>query len=207
MKTILGKKLGMTQIFDADGQAIVVTAVEAGPCSVTQIKTAEKDGYTSIQYAFGGKRKKPGKALAGHFAKSKVDPVMTVREVRIDDPSAYSLGQKINGEIFKEGDYVDVVGTSKGKGFQGVIKRHHFSGGPATHGSRFHRAVGSVGCRKPQHTVKGRKGAGRMGGERVTVQNLQIKKIMTDKNLIFITGAVPGTKGSLVVIKEAVKTL
>ena len=206
MKTIIGKKLGMTQVFDSAGDVVQVTAVEAGPCTIVQIKSEENEGYNSVQLAFGKKLRTPSKALAGHFKKSNVDPVKVLREVRVDDTKEFSAGQQILADIFKEGDCIDVVGTSKGKGYAGVIKRHNFSGGPATHGSRFHRAVGSVGTRHPQRTVKGRKNAGHMGDERVTVQCLHVQSVVPEKNLILIKGAVPGPRGGIVKIQEAVKS-
>ncbi len=206
MKTIIGKKLGMTQVFNSAGVVVPVTAIEAGPCTVVQVKTEEKEGYRSLQIAFGKKIKKPVKPIEGHFKKGNCEPVKVLREVRVEDTKDYSAGQKISAEIFKEGDLIDVVGTSKGKGFAGVIKRHNFSGGPASHGSRFHRAVGSVGSQSPSRTVKGRKNAGHMGNERVTVQGLKVESVNPEKNLILVKGAVPGPRGGIVLIQEAVKS-
>ncbi|RMF97662.1 MAG: 50S ribosomal protein L3 [Candidatus Schekmanbacteria bacterium] len=205
MKAIIGKKIGMTQVFSKEGEVIPVTAVSAGPCTVVQIKTLETDGYNSIQLGFGEKIKKPKKPIEGHFKKYNSEPMRVLREVRIENINDYSSGQQIKADIFKEGERVDVVGTSKGKGFAGVVKRHNFSGGPATHGSRFHRAVGSIGCKKPARTVKGRKMPGHMGNRRVTVQGLSIQSVIPEKNLILIKGAVPGPKGGIILIKESIK--
>lgn len=206
MKTIIGKKLGMTQVFDNSGEVVQVTAVEAGPCTIVQIKSEENEGYNSLQLSFGKKLRAPSKPIAGHFKKNNVEPVKVLREVRVNDTKEYASGQQILADIFKEGDFIDIVGTSKGKGYQGAIKRHNFSGGPATHGSRFHRAVGSVGTRHPQRTVKGRKNAGHMGNERVTVQSLRVQSVAPEKNLILIKGAIPGPRGGIVIIQEAVKS-
>ena len=208
IKGILGKKLGMTQIFDEDNRVIPVTVVEAGPCVVTQIRTPETDGYSAIQIAYGDidprKAKKP---QAGHFKKAGVNPRRFVTEVRMDDTSGYELGQEFNATIFEGDAYVDVAGTTKGHGYAGAMKRHGFAGQGAAHGNQAaHRRVGSIGaCATPGRVFKGTRMAGRMGGNRVTTQNLKIQRIDGDNNLILIKGAIPGAKGSVVTVKTAVK--
>lgn len=208
MKSILGKKVGMTQIFDQDGTVIPVTLVEAGPCYVTQKKTVEKDGYNAIQLGFEEvPEKRLTKPLLGHLKRSNSPSVKHMREFRVADPEEYTDGQKIDVSIFAVGDTVDVVGTSKGKGFAGVVKRHGFRGGPKTHGqSDRWRASGSVGAGStPGRVLKGIRMAGRMGNERVTVQNLKVALVDPDKNLLAVKGAIPGAKNSLVIVCEAVK--
>ena len=208
IKGILGKKLGMTQIFDEDNRVIPVTVVEAGPVVVTQIRTPETDGYSAIQIAYGDidprKMKKP---QAGHFKKAGVNPRRHVVEIRMDDTSAYEVGQEFNATIFDGDTYVDVVGTTKGKGYAGAMKRHGFAGQGASHGNQAaHRRVGSIGaCGTPGRVFKGTRMAGRMGSNRVTTQNLKIQRIDGDNNLILIKGAIPGVKGSIVTVKTAVK--
>lgn len=208
IKGILGKKLGMTQIFDEDNRVIPVTVVEAGPCVVTQIRTPETDGYSAIQIAYGDidprKAKKP---QAGHFKKAGVNPRRFVTEIRMDDTSGYELGQEFNATIFEGDAYVDVAGTTKGHGYAGAMKRHGFGGQGAAHGNQAaHRRVGSIGaCATPGRVFKGTRMAGRMGGNRVTTQNLKIQRIDGDNNLILIKGAIPGAKGSVVTVKTAVK--
>ena len=208
MKGILGKKVGMTQIFDENGTVIPVTLIEAGPCFVTQKKTVEADGYNAIQVGFGDvPEKRLTQPINGHLKRAGVSPVKYLREFRVDDPGAYEEGQQIDVSVFNVGDKVDVTGTSKGKGFAGVVKRHHFRGGPKTHGqSDRWRAPGSVGAGStPGRIFKGVRMAGRMGNQRVTVQNLRIALVDPDKNLLGIRGAVPGGKHGLVIISEAVK--
>jgi large subunit ribosomal protein L3 len=208
MKNILGRKVGMTQIFDKDGTIIPVTLIEAGPCYVTQKKTVETDGYNAIQLGFGEVREKNlNKPQTGHLKKSGVPGVKYLREFRVADPAEYTEGQKIDVSIFEVGDVVDVVGTSKGKGFAGVVKRHHFGGGPKTHGqSDRWRASGSIGAGStPGRVLKGVRMAGRMGNQRTTVQNLKIALVDADKNLLAIKGAIPGAKNGLVIVCEAVK--
>ncbi len=208
MKSILGKKVGMTQIVTAKGEIIPVTVIEAGPCYVTQKKTVEKDGYSAIQIGFGELRQKRlNKPKAGHLKKSGAPPVQYLREVRIDDPDNYQEGQKIDASIFEVGETVDVIGTSKGKGFAGGVKRHGFAGGPKTHGqSDRWRAPGSIGAGStPGRTLKGTRMAGRMGNEQVTVQNVKVALVDVERNLIAVRGAVPGGKNGLVVIRAAVK--
>lgn len=207
MKAVLGRKLGMTQVFAEDGRLVPVTVIEAGPMVVTQIKNKETDGYEAVQVAFGEvKEKRVNKPLRGHFAKAGVGFKKFVREFKVEDLSAYSLAQEIKVDVFEAGEKVDAIGTSKGKGFQGPIKRHNQSRGPMTHGSRYHRGPGSMGAASdPSRVFKGKKLAGHMGAERVTIQNLEVVKVDVKKNLILIKGAVPGPKKGLVVIKKAIK--
>ncbi|MDI9439477.1 MAG: 50S ribosomal protein L3 [Limnochordia bacterium] len=208
-KGILGKKLGMTQIFNAEGLLIPVTVIEAGPCTVVQKKTLEKDNYLAVQLGFGERRERlVNKPEAGHFAKAKVKPARFLREIRIsadDDFAQLNVGDSVDVSIFSEGDKVDVTATSKGKGFQGSIKRHNQSRGRMSHGSKYHRRVGSLGSVGPARVFKGRPLPGRMGGERVTIQNLEIVKVDPDRNLLLVKGSVPGVKGSLVIIRNSVK--
>jgi large subunit ribosomal protein L3 len=196
MKFILGKKIKMSQIFDKEGNCIPVTIVEAGPCYVTQLKTKEKDGYDAVQIGFEKLKEKK-------ITKSKQKkPFRYLKEFR-DDPKNYQLGQEINVSIFKEGDLVSVSGVSKGKGFQGGVKRWGFSGRPSSHGTKHEeRTLGSVGASTPSRVIKGKKMPGRTGGERVTIKNLEIVKIEPEKNLLYIKGAVPGSRGSLLEIKS-----
>lgn len=207
MKGILGKKLGMTQIFTDTGVIVPVTVVEAGPMVVTQLKSVEKDGYKAVQVGFGDvKEKLLNKPQKGHFAKAGVGLKRFVREFRTENVEDYALAQEINVSIFAEGDKVDVTGTSKGKGFQGPIKRHNQHRGPMSHGSRYHRGPGSMGAASdPSRVYKGKKLAGHMGAERVTIQNLEIVKVDTENNLLLIKGAIPGPKKGLVVVKKAIK--
>ena len=207
MKAVLGRKLGMTQVFAEDGRLVPVTVIEAGPMVVTQIKNKETDGYEAVQVAFGEvKEKRVNKPLRGHFAKAGVGFKKFVREFKVEDLSAYSLAQEIKVDVFEAGEKVDAIGTSKGKGFQGPIKRHNQSRGPMTHGSRYHRGPGSMGAASdPSRVFKGKKLAGHKGAERVTIQNLEVVKVDVEKNLILIKGAVPGPKKGLVVIKKAIK--
>ncbi len=205
---LLGRKLGMTQVFEENGKVIPLTALELGPCFVTQKKSSENDGYFSIQIGYqavGEKRAK--RPIAGHCKKAGLQPLKFFREIRITQEEAenFNIGQEISASVFKEGDYVDVVGKSRGKGFQGVVKRHGFKGGPATRGSMQHRKPGSIGGGNPQRVIKGRKMAGQMGNERVTVQNLLVYRVMPEKNMVFVKGAVPGGENSLVFVKHAVK--
>ena len=208
-KGILGKKLGMTQIFEADGRLIPVTVVEAGPCVVLQNKTEETDGYNAVQLGFGEiKEKHTTKPMKGHFDKAGVAPVKFVRELRLAAPSEYAVGDKIAADIFAAGELIDASGVSRGKGFAGTIKRHNFSRGPMKHGSKSHREPGSMG---PMHSgpggrvIKGKKLAGRMGNQNVTVQRLTVVRVDAERNLILVKGAIPGATGSYVVLKETVK--
>ena len=208
-KGILGKKLGMTQIFEADGRLIPVTVVEAGPCVVLQNKTEETDGYNAVQLGFGEiKEKHTTKPMKGHFDKAGVAPVKFVRELRLAAPSEYAVGDKIAADIFAAGELIDASGVSRGKGFAGTIKRHNFSRGPMKHGSKSHREPGSMG---PMHSgpggrvIKGKKLPGRLGNANVTVQRLTVVKVYAERNLILVKGAIPGATGSYVVLKETVK--
>ncbi|MGB9779932.1 50S ribosomal protein L3 [Caldanaerobacter sp.] len=207
-KGILGRKHGMTQIFDEKGEVIPVTVIEAGPCVVVQKKTEDKDGYNAIQVGFGDiSEKRVNKPLLGHFKKAGVAPKKYLREFRLDDISGYEVGTEIKVDIFKPGDRVDVTGISKGKGFAGVIKRYGARRGPMSHGSKYHRRVGSMGATTdPGRTLKGKKMPGRMGGERVTIKNLEVVKVDPELNLLVIKGSVPGPKGSLLIIRDSVKS-
>lgn len=205
-KGILGKKVGMTQVFTEDGRLIPVTVVEAGPCYVVQKKTVATDGYNAIQVGFNELREKlSNKPEKGHFQKANLKAMRWVREFRVDNVDAFEIGQEIKVDVFAAGDAVDVVGISKGKGFQGMIKRHHGHRGPMGHGSKYHRRTGSLGAKGPARVFKGRKLPGRMGGDRVTVQNLEIVRVDADKNMILVKGAVPGAKKGLLVLKNSVK--
>jgi len=209
-KAILARKLGMTQVFTENGTVIPVTVLEAGPCKVVQKKTVEKDGYSALQVGFGSIRPKlVNKPKTGHFAANlgaNEAPLRVLKELKLDDCDAYEVGTEIKADMFAEGDRVDVSGTSKGKGFQGAIKRHNQTRGPMTHGSKYHRGLGSMGSgTTPGRVRKGKKAPGHMGAEAVTVQNLEIIRADAEKNLILIRGAVPGIKGSLVVVKSSVK--
>ncbi|MBM3464435.1 MAG: 50S ribosomal protein L3 [Armatimonadetes bacterium] len=205
-KGILGKKLGMTQIIGQDGSAIPVTVIEAGPCVVAGKRTQEKDGYTSLQLGLGAvKERRVTKPVAGWFKKQGVAPARYVREVKFSDTDAYQVGQEIKADIFAEGDLVDVVGTSKGKGFQGTMKRHNFGGGPRSHGSMTHRQPASSGSTDAARTIKGTRKPGHMGAVRVTAQGLKVVKVDLPRNLILVRGSVPGAINSLVVLKNSVK--
>lgn len=207
-KAIIGKKIGMTQIFDEKGNVIPVTVVEAGPCMVSQKKTVEKDGYVAIQMGYGNvKPNRLNKPLKGHFDKSNVAPKKVLREFRFDDAEALNVGDIIKADTFAEGDKIDVIGTSKGKGYAGVIKRWNFRRLKETHGTGpVVRHGGSIGaCSDPSRVFKGKKMAGHLGAERVTVQNLKIVKVDAENNLIAIKGAVPGANGGIVLIRDSVK--
>ena len=205
-KGILGRKLGMTQVFTKSGKLIPVTVVEVEKNVVTQIKTKENDGYEAIQLGFGNTREKLAtKASAGHTAKAQTTPKRFFREIKGVDVNSYTLGQEISADIFVPGEVVDVTGTTKGKGFQGVIKRHGQSRGPMGHGSHYHRRPGSMGTMRPMRVFKGKKLAGHMGTLTVTIQNLEIVAVDTENNVILISGNIPGPKKGLVLIKSAVK--
>ena len=205
-KGILGKKIGMTQIFTPEGQVVPVTVVEAGPCPVVQKKTVATDGYNAIQIGFSVLRESlSNKPRKGHFQKASLKPMRYVREFKVSDVESYEIGQEVKVDLFTVGDKIDVVGTSKGKGFAGMIKRHNASRGPMAHGSKYHRRTGSLGAKGPARVFKGRELPGRMGGERVTIQNLEVVRIDADKNLILIKGAVPGANKSLLILKPSVK--
>ena len=208
-KAILATKVGMTQIFNEDGMLIPVTVLQAGPCVVTQVKTDENDGYTAVQVGFGDIREKlVNKPETGHFAKAGVAVKRFVKELRFENAAEYEVGQEIKADIFAAGDHIDATAVSKGKGFQGAIKRHGQSRGPMAHGSKYHRHAGSNGaCSDPSKVFKGKHMPGHMGSEQVTVQNLEIVRVDTENNLLLVKGAVPGPKKSLVTIKETVKSL
>ncbi len=209
MNAIIGEKLGMTQIFDDANRAIPVTAVKAGPVVVTQIKRPDTDGYAAIQIAFKEiSADKAGRPAAGHFAKAGVAPHRHVIEVRVDDPDAYELGQTITiADVLEEGNKADVTGISKGKGFAGAMKRHNFKGQGASHGAhKIHRAPGAIGaCATPARVFKGKRMPGRMGGEQTTLMNIDIVQVDAERDLVLLRGSVPGPKGSIVVLREAVK--
>jgi large subunit ribosomal protein L3 len=205
---ILGKKLGMTQVFVADGRRIPVTVVEAGPCTVVQKKTESTDGYNALQVGFEAKKShRVNKPMMGHFKKADQGAFTTLRELAADNVDEYQVGDQVTCDsVFKAGDIVDVTGTSKGKGFQGVIKRWGFSGGRATHGSKFHRGPGSIGMSaSPARVHRGKKMPGQMGNARVTQQNLEIVEVRADQNLILVKGAIPGPNQGLVLIRKCVK--
>ena len=200
---LLGKKLGMTQVYDAEGRLIPVTIIEAGPCRVAQVRTPERDGYTAVQLAFDEvPERKLSKAERGHLKALQVPPSRTLREFR--KTGDVEVGQVVKVDLFQKGERVDVQGVSKGKGFQGVIKRHHYSGGPATHGSMFHRAPGSIGSSSyPSRVWKNKALPGQMGSERVTVRKLMVVEVRPDENLMFVSGAVPGADGGKIVIRRS----
>lgn len=206
-KGIIAKKIGMTQIFAENGILIPVTVLEAGPCVVTQKKTMENDGYEAVQVGFGEvKESKVNKPLKGHFEKAGVTATKLLKEFKLENASEYELGAVLKADIFAAGDKIDVSGVSKGKGFQGAIKRHNQHRGPMAHGSKYHRGVGSLSsATTPGKVKKGKKMPGHMGAENVTIQNLEVVRVDADKNLILVKGAVPGNKGSILVIKESVK--
>src|SRR5512133_312869 len=208
VKGVLGEKLGMTQVWDENNKVVPVTVVKAGPCVVTQVRSPETDGYSAVQIAFGAiDPRKVNKPQSGHFAKAGVTPRRHLVEIRTDDASEYTLGQEINADVFAPGEVIDVTGVSKGKGTAGVMKRHGFAGLRASHGvHRKHRAPGSIGgCATPGRVFKGLRMAGRMGAERVTVQNLTVHGVDAERGLILIKGAIPGNKGGLVVLRSAAK--
>ena len=208
-KALIGKKLGMTQIFDENGTVIPVTVLEAGPCVVAQVKTLENDGYEAIQLGFGEvKENKLNKPEKGHFAKANVTAKKHLREFRLDSIEGIKVGDELKADVFAEGDKIDVQGTSKGKGFQGVIKRHGQHRGPMGHGSMYHRRPGSMGpTSTPGRVFKGKKLPGHMGRVTVTIQNLDVVKVDLDKNVILVKGSVPGPKGAILKIKSAVKAI
>lgn len=206
-KAILGKKLGMTQIFNENGKVIPVTVIEAGPCTVIQKKTVEKDGYEAIQVAFGDIREKlRNKPVKGHFAKAGVSVKRHIKEFKLEDSNSLEVGQEIKADVFEAGERVDISGISKGKGFQGTIRRWNAHRGPMTHGSKFHRAVGSMGASSdPSRTFKNKRMPGHMGNVNTTVLNLEVVRIIPEKNLILIKGGVPGPNKGFVVIRNTVK--
>ena len=208
-KAILAKKIGMTQIFNEDGVLTPVTVLEAGPCVVTQVKTVENDGYSAVQVGFVDKKEKNvNKPMKGHFAKAGVACKRYVKELKLDNAEEYNLADEIKAEVFEAGDKIDATAISKGKGFQGAIKRHGQSRGPMAHGSQYHRHAGSNGaCSSPSKVFKGKKMPGHMGAKKITIQNLEVVRVMADENVILVKGAVPGPKKCLVTIKESVKTI
>lgn len=208
VKGLLGEKLGMTQVWDADNKLVPVTVVQAGPCVVTQVRDEATDGYAAVQIAYGAiDPRKVNKPTAGHFEKAGVAPRRHLVELRTSDAAEYSLGQEVTAEIFEAGQEVDVTGTTKGKGFAGVMKRHGFAGVSASHGAhRNHRKPGSIGgCATPGRVFKGMRMAGRMGGQRQTTQNLTIHAVDAEKGLLLIKGAVPGPRGGIVLVRTAAK--
>lgn len=205
VNTILGRKLGMTQVWSDDDKLVPVTVIEAGPCVITQVKTEKRDGYSAAQIGFGEiAERKVNKPMAGHFEKAGVDPKRHLIEVRLDEGDTVKVGDKVTVDAFAEAKSVHVTGVSKGKGFAGVIKRHNFKGGPGGHGSHFHRAPGSVGmCATPSRVLKGLRLPGHMGTDTVTVRNLEVVKTDAEQNLLLVKGAVPGAKGALLTIRTA----
>jgi large subunit ribosomal protein L3 len=206
MEGIVGKKIGMTRVFDQEGQAIAVTVVEAGPCPVVQVKTKEKEGYDAIQLGFGEKRKKLfTQPLLGHFTKAKVEPKRILKEMRTEDVSKFKIGQELKVDLFAVGEKVSVTGISKGLGFQGTVRRHKFHGGPKTHGQSDRlRAPGSIGGSSyPSRVFKGQRMPGRMGGEKLTVKNLEVVGVDAEKNLLLLKGAVPGKRNSYLTIRKS----
>ncbi len=205
-KAIMGIKIGMTQIFDKDDKAVPVSIVEAGPCTVLQKKKQETDGYNAIQVGFYNlKEKMVNKPQKGHFKKANVKPLRHIKEFRLDDVDNYEIGQEIKADIFEAGEAIDVTGTSKGKGFAGGVKRHNFARGAMGHGSKYHRRPGSLAAKGPARVFKGRKLPGRLGGERVTVQGLEVVRVYPERNLILVKGSIPGPKKGLVIIRNSVK--
>jgi large subunit ribosomal protein L3 len=203
---ILGEKIGMTRIFTKNGESIPVTVILAGPCRVIQRKNLEKDGYNAVQLGFKEvNKKKVSKPIIGHFNKFKVEPLKYMREFKVDDSNKYLSGMEVKVDIFKEGDKVDIISISKGKGFAGAIKRHHFSGGPKTHGQKeYFRSVGSMGATDAARVFKGKKLPGHMGSDRVSMKNIKVVKVDLGRNLILVKGSVPGAKGTMVIINKIV---
>jgi large subunit ribosomal protein L3 len=207
-EALIGRKVGMTQIFADDGNQIPVTVVKAGPCTIVSIRTKETHGYDALQLGFEPVTKNVSKPRAGHFKKANVEPTRVLQEVRLDKvEKPYEVGQALTVELFAPGEIVDVVGVTKGRGFQGGVKRHHWRGGEASHGSMFHRAPGSIGASSdPSRVWPGHKLPGRMGGEQRTTLNVSVVRVLPEQNLILIRGAVPGANGSLVLVRKSVKT-
>ena len=201
---LLARKIGMTQIFDEGGRVVPVTLFSAGPCKIVQVKTPKRDGYAALQLGFGARREKcQTAAVKGHLKKGSASGMRTLREVRVDDTAAYQEGQELNVSLFEVGALVDVIGTSKGRGFAGVVKRHHFSGGRETHGCVTHKQPGSIGASAyPSRVIKGKRLPGRMGGERVTVRNLQVIGVDAEQHLVWVRGSVPGAPNGTVLIRR-----
>ena len=207
INTILGRKIGMTQVWNENDEVVPVTVIQAGPCAVSQVKTVESDGYSAVQIGFGDiKEKNVTKPMKGHFAKANVAPCRKLRELRLEDCSAYNVGDEVKVDVFAAGDKVDITGTSKGHGFTGAIARWNQHTGPMAHGSKYHRGVGSLSANSdPSRVFKNKHMAGQYGGDRVTVQNLEVVKVDAERNLLMIKGAIPGANGSLVMVRDAVK--
>ncbi|MEW5761927.1 MAG: 50S ribosomal protein L3 [Bacillota bacterium] len=205
-KGIIGVKVGMSQFFTPEGLAVPVTLIEAGPCRVVQTRTAARDGYEAVQLGFREiKEWRANKPLRGHFARAGLKPLRYLREIRVDDAGRYQVGQEVRCDLFQPGERVDVTGITKGRGFAGGIKRHGFHRGPMAHGSKYHRRPGALAAKAPARVFKGRKLPGHYGVERVTVQNLEVVHVDPEKNLLAVKGAVPGPRGGLVIVREAVK--
>jgi large subunit ribosomal protein L3 len=205
-KGILGRKIGMTQLFTETGVAIPVTVIKAGPCVVVEKRTPERDGYSAIQLGFEEKKEfRVSRPVKGQFAKSNLATMRILKEIRLNDPESYEIGQQIKADIFQQGEKVDVTGTSKGHGFAGGIKRHGFHRGPMTHGSKYHRRPGSLAAKGPARVFKGRKLPGHYGAERITALNLEVIRVEPEKDLLAVKGAIPGPRKGLVVIKDSVK--
>lgn len=206
-KAIIGTKIGMTQVFTEEGTMVPVTVIKAGPCAIVQVKTVENDGYSAVQLGFDDKKEnRTNKCQKGHYEKSGVAPKKVLKEMKFDNAEEYNLADEVKVDIFQVGDRVDITGTSKGKGYQGAIKRHGFSRGPMAHGSKYHRKAGSMGSSAtPSHVLKGKKLPGQMGNVRSTILNLEVVKVDMDKNVLLVKGAIPGIRGSVVTIKETVK--
>jgi large subunit ribosomal protein L3 len=206
---LIGRKVGMTQVFGEDGSHLPVTVIEAGPCTIVGIRTRERHGYDALQLGFAAKKKNVSKPVAGYFKKAGVAPMRVLREIRLEKTEklqGYEVGQTLTAELFTPGELVDVVGVTKGKGFQGGVKRHGWSGGDSTHGSMFHRAPGSIGASSdPSRVWPGHHLPGRMGGDRRTVLNVSVVRVMPEQNLVLLGGAVPGPNGALVVVRKSVK--
>jgi large subunit ribosomal protein L3 len=204
---LLGKKLGMSQLFTEEGNLVPVTVIEAGPCAVTQIRTRERDGYEAVQLGYGEKKRNVNKPMQGHFKRSGSSPRRTLREFSlVEAPEIGEEGAEIKADVFEVGEMVDVIGVTKGRGFAGVVKRYNFAGGPASHGHTMHRGTGSIGqCADPSEVWKGRKMPGHMGAVRRAVQNLTVVRVDVEKNLLFVKGGVPGPNGGLVEIRKAIK--
>ena len=203
---LIARKRGMTQVFGENGNVTPVTVLEAGPCTVVQVKTAATDGYEAIQLGFEAKRKNVTKPMAGHFKRANVPAARVLREFRVESAAGYQVGQALSVELFKPGELVDVTGMTKGRGFQGGVKRHGWSGGEATHGSMFHRAPGSIGASSdPSRVWPGHRLPGRMGADRVTVPHLEVVRVVPEQNLLVVKGAIPGAPGGLVLVRKSVK--
>ena len=209
MKGIIGKKVGMTQVYDEKGVLIPVTVIQAGPCTVIGLKTVERDGYSAVQFGFGEKKlKNAHKALVGAVKKAGLEqnPPALIKEFRLDEKQTFEIGALVKADIFAADEFVDITGTSKGRGFNGVMKRHHFKGGRDGHGGGWHRKPGSIGCRElPGNVLKGKRMAGHLGNDQRTVQNLKVVKVSVEENLLFVSGAVPGFNGSTVTVRKAKK--